>query len=157
MKINLEPWKPWKPSDGRHGQGAATDLLWCKKHDVTDRGSQPTSFGAKSVTSLTGGTNWHPLVQKTSRHWQGIQLTSIGPKNVTSLTGGTNWQPLVQKTSRHWQGDPTDLLWSKKRHVTDRGDQLTSFGPKNVTSLTEGTNWPFRCLDYFASLCSINK
>ena len=48
-----------------------------------------------------------------SRHSRGVQLTSFGPKNVTSLTGG-----------------PTDLLWSKKRHVTNGG-----------------SNWPFRCLD----------
>ena len=91
MKINVEPWKPWKPSHGRHGQG-----------------SQPTSFGVKNLTSLTGGHNRPPLVQKTSRHWQGgpadlrwskkchvtdrgDQLTSFGPKNVTSLTGGTSW------------------------------------------------------------------
>ena len=36
----------------------------------------------------------------------------------------------------------TDLLWSKKRHVTHGGVQLTSFGPKNVTSLTRGPNRP---------------
>ena len=58
--------------------------------------------------------------------------TSFGPKNVTSLTGG-----------------PTDLLWSKKRHVTNTGPQPTSFGPKNVTSLTRGANRPFRCLDSY--------
>ena len=34
----------------------------------------------------------------------------------------------------------TDLLWSKKRHVTHGGVQLTSFGPKNVTLLTGGSN-----------------
>merc|ERR1719318_1230557 len=38
----------------------------------------------------------------------------------------------------HSRGGPTDLLWSKKRHVTNGGVQLTSFGPKNVTSLTGG-------------------
>ena len=36
----------------------STDLLWCKKHYVTDRGIQPTSFDAKNVTSLTGGSNF---------------------------------------------------------------------------------------------------
>ena len=35
---------------------------------------------------------------------------------------------------------PTDLLWSKKRYVTNGGPQLTSFDPKNVTSLTGGPN-----------------
>ena len=44
-------------------------------------------------------------------------------KNVTSLTGG-----------------PTDLLWCKKRDVTDMEVQLTSFGAKNVASLTGGFN-----------------
>ena len=42
----------------------------------------------------------------------------------------------------------TNLLWSKKRDVTQGGVQLTSFVPKNVTSLTGGSNWPFRCLDF---------
>ena len=56
---------PWKTME--------TNQLtsWSKKRHVTDRGIQLTSFGPKNVTSLTGGTNWPPLVQKTSRHWQG--------------------------------------------------------------------------------------
>merc|ERR1712223_1004011 len=49
-------------------------------------------------------------------------VTFFGPKEVS-------WIPL----------SVTSLFWSKKRHVTDRGDQLTSFGPKNVTSLTGGS------------------
>ena len=43
---------------------APTDLLWCKKRDVTDTGPQQTSFGAKNVTSLTRGPNRPPLMLK---------------------------------------------------------------------------------------------
>ena len=42
-----------------------------EKRDVTDRVIQLTSFGAKNVTLLTGGSNWPPLVQKTLRYRQG--------------------------------------------------------------------------------------
>ena len=38
-------------------QGNPTDLLWCKKRYVTDRGIQPTSFGATYITSPTGESN----------------------------------------------------------------------------------------------------
>ena len=86
-------------------QGDPIDLLWSKKCDVTDRGVQLTSFGPKNVTSLTGGSNWPPLVQKRDRYqqggptdllWskkrdryqQGVQLTSFGPKNVTVTNRG---------------------------------------------------------------------
>ena len=74
-----------------HLHWGSTELLWCKKRDVTDVGPQP---GAKNVTSLTGGSNWPPLVQKT----------------LPLLTGGSNWPPLVQKTWRYSRGGPTDLL-----------------------------------------------
>ena len=40
--------------------------------------------------------------------------------------------PLIQKTLRYQQGDPTDLLWSKKRYVTNRGVQLTSLIQKTL-------------------------
>ena len=46
-------------------------------------------------------------------------------KNVTSLTRGPNRPPLIQKTSRHSRGAPTDLHWSKKRHITHGGPQPT--------------------------------
>ena len=59
----------------------------------------------------------------------------VGPKL-------TKWPPLVQKTWRHWHGAPSDLIWSKKRDVTDIGPQLTSFDPENMPSLTRGPNWP---------------
>ena len=42
----------------RYSRGGPTDLLWCKKRDVTHGGVQLTSFGAKNVTLLTGGSNW---------------------------------------------------------------------------------------------------
>ena len=41
----------------RNQQGDPTDLLWCKKRYVTHGGVQLTSFGAKNVTLLTGGSN----------------------------------------------------------------------------------------------------
>ena len=74
--------------------------------------------------------------------WVTFQLTSFVPKNVTLPTGGSNCPLLIQKMSCYQQGGPTDLLWSKKRDVTNTGPQLTSFDPKNVTSLTGGSNWP---------------
>ena len=51
-------WPHLVQKTSRHGQGGPTDLLWCKKLDVTHRGVQLTSFGAKNVTSLTGGSKW---------------------------------------------------------------------------------------------------
>ena len=48
----------------------------------------------------------------------------------------------MQKTWRYQQEDPTDLLWSKKRDVTNREIQLTSFDAKNVTLPTGRSNWP---------------
>ena len=50
----------------RHRQGNPTDLLWCK-----------------NVTSLTGGSNRPPLVQKRDVTNRGIQTTSFGSKKVT--------------------------------------------------------------------------
>ena len=45
--------------------------LMIQKSYLTNRGIPLTSFGAKNVTSLTGGSNRPPLVQHTLRHQQG--------------------------------------------------------------------------------------
>ena len=58
----------------------------------------------------------------------------------------TNRPPLIQKTSHYRQEDPTDLIWSKKRHFTNRGIQPTSFGAK-TSRYHQGSNRPYRCLD----------
>ena len=96
IETNKKPWKtmkpPWKTTETN------------QKCYITDPGSQLTSFDpktwrhwqgdllwSKNVTSLTGGSNWPPLIQKRDVTDRGIQLTSFGPKNVTSLTEGTNW------------------------------------------------------------------
>ena len=45
-------------------------------------------------------------------------------KNVTSQTQGPNWPSLVIKRLRQRRGAPTNLLWCKKRYVSDAGPQL---------------------------------
>ena len=52
----------------RHQQRVPTDFLWCKYVTVTNTGPKPTSFGAKSLPSLTRGPNRPPLMQKRYRH-----------------------------------------------------------------------------------------
>ena len=51
---------------------------------------------------------------------------------------GTFWCVIL----RHKHGSPTNLLWCKKRYVTNTGPQLTSFGAKTVTWRTQGPNRP---------------
>ena len=50
-------------------------LVWSKKHYVTDREIQLTSFDPKNVTLPTGGSNWPSLVQKRDVTNRGVQLT----------------------------------------------------------------------------------
>ena len=99
--------------------------------------------GYNFVVFSTGRSNWPLWSKKLHVTDRGVQLTSFDPKNVTLPKGGSNWPPLIQKTWCHRRcGAPTDLLWSKKRYVTNGGIQLTSFDPKNVKLPTGGSNWP---------------
>ena len=102
MKLPWKPWKPaknhekswnylekpWEPTKNHDQQGGPTDLLCSKKRDVTDMGPQLTSFGPKNVMSLTGGSNWPPLVQKRDRHQQGGPTDLLWSKNVTVTNRG---------------------------------------------------------------------
>ena len=90
--------------------GAPSDILWCKNCYMTNTGPQLTSFDPRNVMCRTRGPNRYPLVQKTLRG---------------KHTQGTNWPPLVQRTFRDEHGAPTDLLWCKKRFVTNTGPQPT--------------------------------
>ena len=69
-----------KKRDSAHENvGGSTELLWCKKSDVTDVG--PQRYVTDRVIQLTS------FGAKTSHHSWGLELTSFGAKNVTSLTG----------------------------------------------------------------------
>ena len=71
-------------------------------------------------------------------------LIQIGWTTLSKDFCNTFLQLFFLSKKRDITGGPTDLLWSKKRDVTDKGFQLTSFGqktssgPKNVTLATGG-------------------
>ena len=75
-----------KPAFGRHGLGLDLKVSLCRL--ARFGGPQLTCFGQKNVTSLLGGPNRPPLVQKRNVINRGPKLTSFGPKNVRPLTGG---------------------------------------------------------------------
>ena len=93
-----------KPAYGRQG------LDW-----IVGPGYSFVVFSTNREIQLTS------LIQKTTRHRQGVQLTSFDPKNVSLPKGGSNWPPLIQKTWCHQQGDLADLLWCKKRDRYQQG------------------------------------
>ena len=89
------------PETWLHQQWDPTDLLWSKKHDVTNRGIQLTSFDPKTWRHQQGDPTDLLWSKKRDATNKGIQLTYFDPKNVTSPTGGSIWPPLIQKTLRH--------------------------------------------------------
>ena len=78
METNQKPWKtmkpPWKTmeTNQKPWKNHETTLKTMKNHEnYLKKPWKPTSFGPKNVTSLTGGSNWPPLVQKTWRYSRG--------------------------------------------------------------------------------------
>ena len=130
---NQKPWKtmklPWKTMETNQ----KTDILWSKKRHGTVPPVQLISFGPKNVTSLTGGSNWPPLVQKTWRlPTGGSNWPPLVQKTWPLPTGGSNWPPLVQKTWRLPTG----------------GSKWPPLVQKTWPLPTGGSNWLFRCLHF---------
>ena len=84
---------------------------------IDERGGQPWIL----IDMMDGG-NWPKLsavknqsLIKVIRPNNCLHIRGLG-----RLTGGPNWPSLVEK-----RGGPTDLLWSKKRDMTQGRPQLT--------------------------------
>ena len=88
--------------------------------------------GTSSSLSILNNNN-KPTLPQVSHKQRNIALYTF--KNLQSTR--LDRRARIQFGQVHL-GDPTDLHWSKKRHLTDAGTQLTSFDPKNVTLLTRG-------------------
>ena len=107
MKTNLNPWKPFK-----------TDMEPWKTNPNCEKSWKPTWSCTGWLRAITGG---YRRLEGGSNHF--------------SLQTNTN----QQCRSSHlpgWQADEpgasTNLLWSKKRYVTNTGPQPTSFGAKSL-------------------------
>ena len=83
-----------------------------KNHETTlkNHGNQPK-------TMISHGTNQKP--------WKTMKLPWK-----TMETNQKPWKTMKLPWQTMETNQKTDILWSKKRHVTDPPVQLTSFGPK---------------------------